>query len=148
MSFIKNLERRTMDNSFNYSYTADATSTGLWAGIGLVWTLIWMAVGLLVIISQWKIFTKAGKPGWAAIIPIYNLIVLLEIIGKPLWWIVLLLIPFVNIVIYIIMALELGKVFGKSGGWSFVFLILLSPIGYPWLAFGKDQYQAPAAPAQ
>ncbi len=137
-----------MDYSYNYNYTVDPASAGLFAGIGIVWSLIWMAVAILMIISQWKIFTKAGKPGWAAIIPIYNIIVLLEVVGKPLWWIVLLLIPFVNIVIYIILALELGKVFGKSGGWSFVFLILLSVIGYPWLAFGKDQYQQPPAPAQ
>jgi len=134
-----------MDYSYNYNYTADAATTGLFAGAMLVWTLIWMALGLLMIISMWKIFTKAGKPGWASIIPIYNLIVMLEVIGKPLWWIVLYLVPFVNIVIGIIIAIELGKVFGKGAGWAIIFLIILPFIGYPWLGFGKDQYTQPAA---
>ena len=58
-------------------------------GIGAVGMIIYFAVVILVIASFWKVFTKAGKPGWAAIIPIYNIIVLLEIVGKPIWWIIL-----------------------------------------------------------
>ena len=53
---------------------------------------IYFALIILVIVSMWKIFAKAGKPGWAAIIPIYNIIVLFEIIGKPAWWVVLLIV--------------------------------------------------------
>ena len=61
--------------------------------------LINLAVMIFMIVVMWKIFTKAGKPGWAAIVPIYNIIIMLEIAGKPLWWIILFFIPFVNIVI-------------------------------------------------
>ena len=73
---------------------------------------------LLVIASLWKIFVKAGKPGWAAIVPIYNLVVLLEIVGKPIWWIVLFLIPCANIVAAVLVALGLAKSFGKETGFA------------------------------
>ena len=95
---------------------------------------------VLVIASIWKIFTKAGKPGWASIIPIYNVIVLLEIIGKQVWWIVLFLIPFVNIIISIITTNEVSKSFGRGAGTT-VGLIFLPFIFYPVLAFGSAQYQ-------
>jgi hypothetical protein len=89
---------------------------------------------------MWKIFSKAGKPGWAAIIPIYNAIVLLEIVDKPLWWIILMFIPIVNFVISIIVTVELAKKFGQSTGFA-IGLILLAPIFYPILGFGSAQYQ-------
>src|SRR5882724_1213873 len=84
-----------------------------------------LAFGVLMIASMWKVFTKAGKPGWAAIVPIYNIIVLLEIIGKPLWWIVLFLIPFVSLVAAIMVSLEVAKCFGKTPGFG-IGLALLS----------------------
>jgi uncharacterized membrane protein YhaH (DUF805 family) len=113
----------------------------LGALFGGVFFLIWLAVLVLVIASLWKIFEKAGKPGWAAIVPIYNIIVLLEIVRKPLWWIVLFLIPCVNFIAAVLIALELAKVFGKSAGFA-VGLIFLPFIFYPMLAFGDARYQA------
>ena len=110
--------------------------------IGIVGLLIGLAIIVLMIASAWKIFTKAGQPGWAAIIPIYNVIVLLKIIGKPWWWIIGLLIPFVNFVVMILMAVALAKVFGKGIGFAIGF-ILLSFIFYPMLAFGDATYTAP-----
>ncbi len=98
-----------------------------------------LAIGVFLIICQWKIYTKAGKPGWACLIPIYNIVVLLEIVKKPVWWLVLLLIPFVNLVIVILIMVELAKVFGKDGGFT-VGLILLPYIFYPILAFGDAKY--------
>lgn len=95
----------------------------------------------------WKIFTKAGKPGWAAIIPIYNLIVLLEVIGRPIWWIVLLLIPCVNIVAAAIINIDLAKSFGQGAGFG-IGLWLLPYIFYPILGFGRSAYLGPAAPQQ
>lgn len=103
--------------------------------IGVVY-LVMLVIG---VISLWKIFTKAGEPGWAAIVPIYNIIVLLKIVGKPLWWIVLLLIPCVNFIIMILVCLELAKAFGKGGGFG-VGLALLSPIFFPILAFSDARY--------
>ncbi len=98
-----------------------------------------LAIGVFLIICQWKIYAKAGKPGWACLIPIYNIVVLLEIVKKPVWWLVLLLIPVVNLVIAIIIMIELAKVFGKDGGFT-VGLILLPYVFYPILAFGDAQY--------
>lgn len=101
----------------------------------------WIA-GLIAIVSLWFIFKKAKKPGWAALIPIYNTIVMLEIIKRPWWWILLLLIPLVNIVVAIMLTYELAKAFGKGGGFT-VLLILLPFIGYPILAFGSAKYTPP-----
>ena len=110
--------------------------------IGIVGMLIGLAFIVLMIASAWKIYTKAGQPGWAAIIPIYNVIVLLKIIGKPWWWILGFLIPFVNFIVMILMAVGLAKVFGKGTGFA-IGLILLSFIFYPILAFGDATYTAP-----
>ena len=106
--------------------------------------LIYLAVFVVIIIGMWKIYSKAGKPGWASIVPIYNIIVLLEIIGRPVWWIVLMFIPLVNLVIGVITALDLAKSFGKGAGFG-LGLIFLSPIFYPILGFGSAQYKGPAA---
>ena len=114
--------------------------------IGIVGMLIGLAFIVLMIASVWKVFTKAGQPGWAAIIPIYNVIVLLKIIGKPWWWIIGFLIPFVNFIVMILMAVGLAKVFGKGIGFA-IGLILLSFIFYPILAFGDATYAAPPDPA-
>jgi hypothetical protein len=98
-----------------------------------------LAIAVLLIVCQWTIYTKAGKPGWASIIPIYNIVVLLEIVKKPIWWLVLLMIPLVNVVIAILIMIELAKVFGKDGGFT-VGLILLPYVFYPILAFGDAKY--------
>lgn len=105
--------------------------------------VLYVAVIVLLLISQWKIFTKAGKPGWAILIPFYNVIVLLQIIGKPWWWLLLLLVPFVNIV-FIIWSLNLLSLsFGKDTGYT-VGLILLSPVFIPLLGLGSAEYKGPA----
>ena len=102
-------------------------------------SIIGLVVGVLVIAGMWKIFTKAGKPGWAAIIPIYNVIVLLQIAGKPLWWMMLLFIPIVNIVIAVMVMISVAKAFGKGTGFA-LGLLFLSPIFIPILGFSDAQY--------
>jgi hypothetical protein len=89
---------------------------------------------------MWKVFAKAGQPGWAAIVPIYNIIVLLQISGKPVWWILLFLIPVVNLVIAILVGIAIAKNFGKSDAFG-VGLGLLGFVFYPILGFGDAQYQ-------
>jgi hypothetical protein len=98
---------------------------------------------------MWKVFTKAGKPGWASIIPIYNTWVLFEIAGKPGWWALLNFIPVVGniifLVLFIVASLEIAKRFGKGPAFAIFGLVIFSIIGYMVLAFGKSQYQAVAA---
>ena len=104
-----------------------------------------LAIIVLMVVSMWKVFVKAGKPGWGSIIPIYNWILLLEIAGKPMWWFILLFIPLVNLVILILVSIEVAKRFGKSDGFG-VGLALLGIIFFPILAFGDAQYQGASAP--
>jgi uncharacterized membrane protein YoaK (UPF0700 family) len=106
--------------------------------------IIFLAIIIVMIAAMWKIFTKPGEPGWAAIVPIYNIIVLLKISGKPLWWLILLIIPVVNFVVGIIVALGLAERFGKGGGFG-VGLALLPFIFYPILAFSDAAYVGPKA---
>ena len=108
--------------------------------MGLIFTLLAFVVFLVV--CQWKIYTKAGQPGWACIIPIYNYYILLKIVGKPGWWLLLLLIPFVNIIFAIWVTNMLSKSFGKDEGFT-VGLLLLGIVFYPILAFGSARYLGP-----
>ena len=98
-----------------------------------------LAFLVVLIAAGWKIFTKAGRPGIASIIPIYNIIVTLDIIGKPMWWFVLCIIPGVNFIVGIIIALELAKCFGKDTVYG-LGLFFLPFIFGPLLAFGDAQY--------
>jgi hypothetical protein len=120
--------------------TYDSASGMAAMGTGVL--IFYLVILALMIVSMWKIFTKAGKPGWAAIIPIYNFIVLLEIVGKPIWWILLLLIPLVNIIISIIVTHRLSLSFGQGVGTT-ILLIILPFIGYPMLGFGSATYVGP-----
>lgn len=115
-------------------------------GPGALFYIIYFGFLALMIASMWKVFTKAGQPGWASIVPIYNAIVLFKIIGKPAWWVVLMLIPLVNFVVSIIATIALAKSFGKGGGFA-AGLILLPFVFMPMLAFGDAQYQGEAQPA-
>lgn len=112
--------------------------------IGVFGFLIWLAVLVFVLVSMWKVFTKAGQPGWAVLIPIYNLYVLIKIAGKPGWWLILYIIPLVNIVISVIVCIGIAERFGKGAGFG-IGLWLLGIIFYPILAFGSATYSpAPA----
>ena len=102
-------------------------------------TILSLALAVLGIVAMWKIFEKAGEPGWAAIIPFYNIYVLFEITWGNGWKFLFLLIPIANIVFAIITMVKLAKAFGKSGGFA-VGLIFLSIIFYCILAFDKSEY--------
>ena len=106
--------------------------------------LISLVILILMLVSAWKIFTKAGKPGWAVIIPIYNVIVLLEIIGKPWWWLLLMMfVPVANVIFAIWATNLLSKSFGKGVGFT-LGLIFLSIIFVPILGLGSAEYKGPA----
>ncbi len=106
--------------------------------------IVGLLIALLLIVAMWKVFTKAGKPGWASIIPIYNLYIWCKIVGRPGWWIILMFIPFVNIIVGIILCIDMAKSFGKGVGFG-IGLALLGIIFCPILGFGSAQYQGPSA---
>ncbi|MHB8645345.1 MAG: DUF5684 domain-containing protein [Thermomicrobiales bacterium] len=120
--------------------TFAASSSGAGSAIGII---IGIIVAVIVIAGFWRVNTKAGEPGWAAIIPIYNLIVLLRIVGRPVWWFLLLLIPGVNLIILIIVYNDLSKSFGHGVGFT-LGLIFLSVIFVLILGYGSSTYRGPA----
>ncbi len=123
-------------------------------GVVGILVIVYIAIIVFEIAALWKVFVKAGQPGWAAIIPIYNLYILLKVIGRPWWWLLLfivgVIVPFVGwillIVVGIIIAIDLAKSFAKSSGFA-VGLFFLNFIFIPILGFGEAQYVGPAAAA-
>ena len=109
----------------------------------IIWILIMVALTIFMIAANWMIYEKAGKPGWACIIPIYSTLVLLEIVGKPWWWLLLMFIPVANIVFAIWMTNLLSKSFGYNEGFT-IGLILLPFIFYPIMGFSSVKYKGPA----
>ena len=116
-------------NSVNTMSTAGFTAYMIFA----------LAIAVVSIVAMWKIFTKAGKPGWAAIVPFYNIYTEFEIAGMNGWMFLLLLIPFVNFIVMIMLYLKLAKAFGKGTGFG-IGLIFLNFIFTLILAFGSAEY--------
>jgi hypothetical protein len=122
------------------------------AGAGLM-VFIFILVAFLIV-CQWKIFTKAGQPGWAVLVPFYNLYVYTQVIKRPKWWMLLYfssIIPVVGSLVVLVISImdthRLSTSFGKGGGFT-AGLIFLGIIFYPILAFGSAEYQSDdAAPA-
>jgi hypothetical protein len=123
---------------------SDAAAGAMGVGFVVCYIVFILAFYIVTAIGMWKAFEKAGEPGWAAIIPIYNFIVMCKIADKPLWWIALGFIPgcggFILIVLNIIVCIEIATRFGKGGGFG-VGLALLGFIFWPILGFGSAQWQ-------
>ena len=130
-----------MSKEYGTEINENLFSFGTMVLSSLVWLLFQILILFLIITveSQWKIYKKAGKDGWASIVPIYNIVVLLEIVKKPTWWLIMLLIPFVNIIFSIWMTNLLSKRFNKDEGFT-IGLIFLPFIFYPLLGMSKAEY--------
>src|SRR5438874_5482310 len=126
------------ETSFEYSSSGNAPGPIFW--------ICEIAFIILMVAAMWKVFSKAGQPGWAAIIPIVNMYFLCKVAGRPGWWVILLLIPLVNLIIFIILSIDVAKAFGKGAGFG-IGLLLLPFIFYPILGFGSAQFQGGAGPA-
>lgn len=120
--------------------TVDPGAAVAAAGVGVGMLLFQLAISLLMIVGAWKMFSKAGQPGWAILVPFYNVYVFLKVAGKPGWWMVMMFVPIANIVFAIMATAALAKNFGKGGGFV-VGLILLPIVFYPILGFGGAQYR-------
>lgn len=121
----------------------DSYNQGILAALG-AFAFVYLIIFVIIVAGMWKIFEKAGKPGWAAIIPIYNVIVLLEVVGKPVWWIILMFIPFVNLIIIILVYHQLSLSFGQGIGMT-ILLILFPFVAFPVLGFGSAKYSGAAS---
>lgn len=122
---------------------SDSTAYAVAGGIMIVYCIVVLAISILIIAGMWKMFVKAGKPGWGAIVPLYNTYCLFEMSFGNGWLFLLLLVPCVDAVIAIIMMVKLAKAFGKGGGFA-VGLIFLPYVFIPMLGFGDAQYYGPA----
>lgn len=131
-----------MDSSYYSTTTTASADPAAVAGMFGFIMLLMLVFAIPLIIGLWKTFVKAGKPGWAAIVPFYNMYVLtVEIAQKPIWWFILLFVPYVNIVMNIMIVLEIAKKFGKSVVFAIFGLILFPYVGWLMLGFGSAQYQ-------
>lgn len=120
---------------------------------GIIIILLEITVIAIVIAGMWKVYVKANQPGWVAIVPLYNIYILLKIVGKPGWWLLLYFVPIANIVVNIKVSIALANAFGKSSTFGILGLWLFSIVGYPILGFGNSKFigttqqsQAPVVP--
>ena len=126
-------------------YTSNTSSSSSGGGVGvLFFFVIYAAVIVLVIAGMWKMFVKAGQQGWLSIIPILNTYVIIKLAGREGWWILLFLIPCVNIVVAIIVYMDLAQKYGKSAAYG-LGLVFLPFIFIPMLGFGSATYQGDTA---
>lgn len=129
--------------TYTYNYDVSGIDSSVFGAAMLGYLAVLLVVYVLVIIAMWKVFTKAGKPGWASLIPVYNMVVMYQIVGLNPWLLLLYLIPFVNwiaaLVLSIMQNVKLAKAFGKSTGFA-IGLIFLSPIFLLILGFGDAKY--------
>jgi hypothetical protein len=123
-----------------------AQTSGQTAGAGAGGSIVFVVVGIFILAAMWRVYTKAGQPGWAVIVPFYNIYIMLRIAGRPGWWLILYFIPFVNLIIAILVSVDIATAFGKSG-WFAAGLIILPFIFYPILGFGPATYLGPPQPA-
>ncbi|MGH1345377.1 MAG: DUF5684 domain-containing protein [Nannocystales bacterium] len=105
----------------------------------LIAALVQLAIVIVVVAGFWKVFAKAGQPGWACLVPFYNVYVMLQIANKPTWWLVLFFIPVANFIAAILVNIAIAEKFGKSTGFG-VGMAFLSFIFVPILGFGDAQY--------
>jgi hypothetical protein len=116
---------------------ADTWYEAFWSSTWAIMEIIWI---ILVIAGLWKTFIKADRPGWGAIIPFYNTYLMIKVAGRPGWWLILFFIPFVNIIMWLVVALGISDNFGHGAGFG-ILLWLFAPIMFLVLGFGSSQYK-------
>lgn len=127
----------SLASSFSVTLAADDMAAYIGGFLGLM-------IAVVIIAGAWKVFTKAGQPGWAVLIPIYNYYIVTKIAGRPWWWLLLAIVPIVNIIVAVVLLNDVSKSFGRGIGTT-LGLIFLPAIFYVILGFGDAQYQGPSA---
>ncbi len=139
-----------MDYNYGYDYidSSAEVGAGLFAGIGTAYLVFMLLVSVFIIVCMWKVFKKAGRNGWEAIIPIYNIIVLFQIAGVNPLVILWNLVPIVGSVVFLVYSvmayIKLAKSFNKSTGFG-IGLVFLNVIFMAILAFDSSTYTAPVS---
>ena len=93
----------------------------------------------IIAVFAWGIFEKAGEPGWKTLVPFYNLYVWLQIIEKPLWWYIFLLVPFLNVFMVMLMIVEFAKGFEKNALWEQGVAVIFPFVYLPYLGFSDKE---------
>lgn len=116
---------------------------GFWVAMLVIWAVVVLAFVVPYLIGFWKVLEKTGRPGWGALVPIYNNWLVIEIVGRPGWWLALLFVPYASLAVMVILMIDLAKSFGRSPafGWG---LALLGPVFMPMLGFGDATYLGPS----
>lgn len=114
------------------------------AALSLPVILVALGLSVLMIVAVWKVFTKAGEPGWASIVPFYNTYVEFRMAGFNPWLFLLLLVPVVNVVLALIVSYKIGEAFGKDVLFNILWMVLFPFVGWLVLAFGDARYHRPA----
>lgn len=136
----------TLYSTSSSAETLDPAMFAVLMSFVMIMVFFCLVVSAISIVSTWKLFTKANKPGWAAIVPIYNTIVMLEIVGRPMWWLIMFFISPVNIVFGVMLYIDLAKSYGKDAGWG-VLTVFFPIVMLPIMAFNKTiQYVGPVGP--
>lgn len=124
---------------------SSAAAAGILIAVFLVLFVVAIGATVLQIVGMWKVFEKAGQPGWSAIVPILNWYVLIRIAGRETWWLILFFVPCVGLVAQVIVLIDLARRFGKSEGYA-IGLWLVPFVFFPMLGFGSDRYLGPPLP--
>ncbi|MDE6851630.1 MAG: hypothetical protein K2J67_03965 [Lachnospiraceae bacterium] len=132
-----------MYSGYDYASTTSTANTGLLALFSGVYLMVMLVVLVIMLVANWRIYTKAGQPGWGAIVPFYNLYLLYKIAWGNGWLFLLMFVPIVNAVVGLIALYKLCVAFGHGVGFFFG-MLFLSPIFTLILAFGSSEYQGPA----
>tara|TARA_B100000683_G_C12507280_1_gene559523 strand:+ start:4539 stop:4970 length:432 start_codon:yes stop_codon:yes gene_type:complete len=127
-------------NQLQYSQDQLSDAGSIFAGIGIGAVVFLSILSVVLIAARWKVFAKAGQPGWAILVPIYNIIVLFKVAKAPLWWLLMFFIPIANIIFAIKLTHQISVRFGKGGGFT-AGLIFLPIVFWPILGFGSAQYE-------
>jgi len=125
--------------------TTNAADAQLSAGSVASLSLIYLVLIILIATGIWRMFEKAGKPGWAALVPLYREWNMVQMTGKSLWWFFLLFVPLVNFVIIVRLYIEVARAFGKRGSYALM-MVFFPFVAFPTLGFGAARYKDPNAP--
>lgn len=141
-----------LSSSIDSAGTVLLQSGGGGGGAGILGGLFFIVLALLAfgafiayIAGMWKVFEKAGQPGWGALVPILNILYMLDMADRETWWIILFFIPVINGLIFIVINIDIAKNFGKGPGYGLA-MWLLPFVFWPLLGFGDETYVGDTSP--